>query len=160
MLPQQQRERRKLTRNLTFTFGFPSTAVCTWITLLANTNCTFPSNNQLSNHLKKKALYLSVKVFNTKVLISDTIFMSPTGNGTAILCGHRSHGKVYLLALQREYLHFSVILRPWVLVRPRIRYLPLCSQVLILPCWDDFTLIFFGDYNNELIWLIWKMIKR
>ena len=29
----------------------------------------FPSNNQLSNHLKKNQLYLSVKVFCTKVLI-------------------------------------------------------------------------------------------
>ena len=31
---------------------------------------------------KKKVLYLSDKVFSTKVLIGDTIFTSPTGDGT------------------------------------------------------------------------------
>ena len=31
---------------------------------------------------KKKALSLSVNVFSTKVQIGDTIFMSPTGDGT------------------------------------------------------------------------------
>ena len=44
--------------------------------------------------IKKKALYLSVNVFSTKVLLEDTIFMSPTGDGTAILCGHPSLPKV------------------------------------------------------------------
>ena len=33
-------------------------------------------------------------VFSTKVLNGDNIFTSPTGNGTAILCGHPSHAKV------------------------------------------------------------------
>ena len=42
----------------------------------------------------KNALYLSVKVFTTKVLTGDTIFKFPTGNGTAILRGHPSHAKV------------------------------------------------------------------
>ena len=37
----------------------------------------------------KKALYLSVNVFSTKVLIGDTIF-----DGTAILRDHPSHEKV------------------------------------------------------------------
>ena len=69
--------------------------------------------------MKKKALYLSVNVFSTKVLIGDTIFTSPNGDGTAILRGHPSHAKVSPLAEQRKYLHFSVILRPWVIVRPR-----------------------------------------
>ena len=46
-------------------------------------------------------------------------FTSPNGDGTAILRGHPSHAKVQPLAVQRKYLHFSVILRPWVLVRPR-----------------------------------------
>ena len=40
--------------------------------------------------VKKTALYLSVNVFSTKVLIGDTIFTS----GTAILRGHPSHEKV------------------------------------------------------------------
>ena len=62
--------------------------------------------------IKKNALfYLSVNVFNTKILIGDTIFASPDGDGTAILRGHPSHAKVSPLAVQRKYLHFSVILR-------------------------------------------------
>ena len=69
--------------------------------------------------LKKCTFYLSVNVFSTKVLIGDTIFTSPNGDGTAILRGHPSHAKVSPLAVQRKYLHFSVILRPWVMVRPR-----------------------------------------
>ena len=68
---------------------------------------------------KLNAVYLSVSVFSTKVLIGDTIFTSSNGDGTAILRGHPSHAKVSPLAVQRKYLHFSVILRPWVMVRPR-----------------------------------------
>ena len=63
--------------------------------------------------------FLSVNVFSAKVLIGDTILTSPNGDGTAILRGHPSHAKVSPLAVQRKYLHFSVILRPWVMVRPR-----------------------------------------
>ena len=63
--------------------------------------------------------YLSVNVFSTKVLIGDTIFTSPNGDVTAILRGHPSHAKVSPPAVQRKYLHFSVILRPRVMVRPR-----------------------------------------
>ena len=37
--------------------------------------------------------YLSVNVFSTKVPIGDTIFTSPTGDGTAILRGHPSHAR-------------------------------------------------------------------
>ena len=37
--------------------------------------------------------YLSVNVFSTKVLMEDTIFTSPTGDGTAILRGHPSHAR-------------------------------------------------------------------
>ena len=45
--------------------------------------------------------------------------MPPTGDGTTILRDHSSHAKVQHLAVQRKYLHFSVDLRPWVMVRPR-----------------------------------------
>ena len=65
-----------------------------------------------SHTWEKKALYLSVNVFSTKVPIGDTIFTSPNGDGTTILHGHPSHVKVQPLAVQRKYLHFSVILRP------------------------------------------------
>ena len=54
---------------------------------------------------------MSVNVFSTKVLIEDTIFMSPSGKGTAILRGHPSHVKVSPFAWQRQYLHFSIILK-------------------------------------------------
>ena len=57
---------------------------------------------------QKKALYLSVNVFSTKALIGDTIFASPTGDGTAILRGHPSYAKVQPL---RQYLQFSVIFK-------------------------------------------------
>ena len=41
-----------------------------------------------------KALYLCSNVFSTKVGIGDSIFTSPTGDGTAILRGHRpNHAK-------------------------------------------------------------------
>ena len=56
------------------------------------------------------ALSLSVNVFSMEVLIKDTIFKSPTGDRTAILHGHLSHAKVKPLAVERECLHFSVIL--------------------------------------------------
>ena len=58
---------------------------------------------------RKKALHLSVNVFSKKVLIRDTIFTSPTGDGTAILRGHTCHAKVQLLAGQLQYLNFSII---------------------------------------------------
>ena len=44
--------------------------------------------------INKNAPYLSVNVLSTKVLIEDTIFTSPTGDGTAILRGHPRHAKV------------------------------------------------------------------
>ena len=58
---------------------------------------------------------LNVTVFSTTVIIFivDTIFTSPTGDVTAMLCGHPSLAKVQLFAGQKQYLHFSVILRPW-----------------------------------------------
>ena len=62
---------------------------------------------------------MSVNVFSMKVLIGDTIFTFPSGDGTAILSDQPSHAKVKPFAGQKQYLHFSVILRPCVLVRPR-----------------------------------------
>ena len=43
---------------------------------------------------EKNALDLSVDVLSTIVLIGETIFTSPAGDGTAILRGHPSHAKV------------------------------------------------------------------
>ena len=69
-------------------------------------------------NLNALALF-NVNVFSTKLLIGDTIFTSPSGDGTAILRGYPSQAKVSPLAVQRKCLHFSVILRPLVMVRPR-----------------------------------------
>ena len=54
----------------------------------------------LASQERKNALYLSVNVFSTKILVGDT------GDGTAILRGHPSHAKVKPLAVQREYLSY------------------------------------------------------
>ena len=64
------------------------------------------------NSLSKKALYLSLNVSCTKALIGHTIFTSRTGDQTAILLVNPSHAKVSPFAGQRQYLHFSVVLRP------------------------------------------------
>ena len=84
--------------------------VLSFKTIFSLLNCLLLSVATGGN--KKNALYLSVNVFSTKVLIADTIFTSPNGDGTAILRGHPSHAKVSPLAVQRKYLHFSFILRP------------------------------------------------
>ena len=55
-----------------------------------------------------KVLCLSINVFSLHGVIGDSFFTSPTGDWTAILRGHPSHAKIYPLAVQREYLHFSV----------------------------------------------------
>ena len=45
------------------------------------------NNNNNDDDDDEKALYLSVNVFSTKVLIGDTIFTSPAEHGAAILLG-------------------------------------------------------------------------
>ena len=73
---------------------------CDTLTVTRNVNFTlslFIEINSVSfirNYYLKNALYLSVNVFSTKVLIGDTIFTSPTGDRTVILRGHPSHAKV------------------------------------------------------------------
>ena len=47
-------------------------------------NAEATDSNPVKAPKKKNALFLSVNVFSTKVLIGDTIFTSPTGDGTAI----------------------------------------------------------------------------
>ena len=66
----------------------------------------------------KNALWVSMHLAQ-KCLLGTLLFMSATGDGTAILPGHPSHAKVYPLAGSRKYSYFSVILRPWELVWPR-----------------------------------------
>ena len=61
-------------------------------------------------YFSKKEALLSVNVFGMKVLIGDTVFMSPAGDGTTILSGHESHAKLFVG--QRQYPDFSVMLRP------------------------------------------------
>ena len=157
MLPQQQRERRKLTRNLTFTFGFPSTAVCTWITLLANTSHISIQQSTEQSPEKKKKLYLSLKVFCTKLLLFLRLQLETGPPFYVVIRATRRSSRLHCKGIAFiSQLFLSILVRPG----NRTCHLPLCSQALILPCWDDFTSIFFGDYNGEHIRLIWKMIKR
>ena len=79
---------------------------------------------RLTNRITDKwtVVYLSVHVFSTKLLVEYTIFASHTGDGMYILCSHLSHAKVKLFAAgQRQFLHFSVISRPWVWFGPGIQ---------------------------------------
>ena len=69
--------------------------------------------------VKKNALYLSVNIFSTKVLIGDTIFYVSYWRRVVIFRGHPSHAKVKPFAEQRKYIHFSVILRLLVVVWSR-----------------------------------------
>ena len=82
----------------------------------------------------------------------------------AILRGHQSHAKLF--AGQRQYLHFSVMLRPWVLVwsaRNQTCDLPLCSQVLLLTelilLWCSNTIIHFISEGSAM-WIWWNGSKR
>ena len=50
-------------------------------------------NHSINQIQQNKKCTLSVNVFSTKVLTGDTIFTSPTGDGSAILCGHLGHAK-------------------------------------------------------------------
>ena len=51
---------------------------------------------------QKIALYLSVNVFSTKILIGNTVFTSTTVDGTVTLRGHPSHAKLRSSRLQRK----------------------------------------------------------
>ena len=59
------------------------------------------------HRIAKKAL--SVNVFNSKVLIGDTIFTSPNGDGTSILLGHSSRESSS--RLRGKYLRFLIIFK-------------------------------------------------
>ena len=92
--------------------GGSTTTAQVWMTLAGSITDTgvmnIPRNENEFRFQVKNALNLDFNVFSTKVPFEDTIFTSPTGDGTAILRGHPSHAK----AGHRWYLHFSVILRP------------------------------------------------
>ena len=104
-------------------------------------------------------------VFSTKVLIRDTIFTSPNGDGTAILLCHPSHAKVQPPAGQRKYLHFSVILRPWVLVRPResnprpsaLQSSALPTKLILSNC---YVKVFFANASEDLSESVFSVCER
>ena len=78
------------------------------------------SSNTNNAYVTKKKHFIWVSMYLARKYHLGTLYCTPpNGDGTAILRGHPSHAKVQPLSGQREYLHFSVILRPWVLVRPR-----------------------------------------
>ena len=68
---------------------------------------------------KKNALYLSVNVFSTKVLIGDTIFYFSYWRGDRHFTWSSEPREGLAACSTKVVLHFSVILRPWVLVWPR-----------------------------------------
>ena len=68
---------------------------------------------------EENSLYLSVNLISTKVLIGDTIFYVSYWRRDRHFTWSSEPREVLLVAGQGMYLHFSVILRPWVLVRPR-----------------------------------------
>ena len=61
--------------------------------------------------------YLSVNVFITKVLTGDTIFYVSSWRRNRHFPWSSEPREGLPVCSAREYLHFSVILRPWVLVR-------------------------------------------
>ena len=90
-----------------------------------------------------------------KVLIGDTIFMPPTGEGTAILFGDLSHGKFEPFSREGHYLHFSFILRPWeycIGLAPRIEPTTFHSAVKCSNDWADSVVVKqcnFSQYPQE-----------
>ena len=115
MLPQQQRERRKLTRNLTFTFGFPSTAVCTWITLLANTShISIQQSTEQSPEKKNNFIWVS-RYFARKYYYFYVSNWKRDRHFT-----WSSEPREGLAACTAKGVpSFLSYFRPWVLVRPR-----------------------------------------
>ena len=77
-----------------------------WLVTLDDLSTDLSFQKKVKN---KNALYLSVKVFSTKVLIGDINFSLQLETGPPFLRGHPNHVKVKPLAVQREYLHFSFI---------------------------------------------------
>ena len=67
---------------------------------------------------KKNALYLSVNVFSTEVLIGTLFLRLLLETRPPFLRGHPSHAKVQPFAVEMHYLHFSVILRPCMSIGP------------------------------------------
>ena len=80
----------------------------------------------------KNAPYLSVNAFSKKVPIGDTIFMSPTRDGTAILHGHPRSSKREVQGKGSTFIS-QTFYDPECWSGPGIqtRDLPLCSQALV-----------------------------
>ena len=113
---------------------------------------------------KKKALYLNVNVFSMNVLIGDTISMSPAGDGTTILRDHQSHVKLFAGG-KRQYFHFSVMLRPWVLVwSQELNLRPPALQSSALTNWANPLLWFSNTIHfiseRSAMWIWWNGSKK
>ena len=101
-----------------------------------------------------------------KVLIGDTISTSPTGDGTAISHCHPSHAKIELFEGQRRYLHFSVILRPPVLVHPweanprppTLQFTTLLTELILPWMWTNRQLFFVYFHPLTVITVFIKLI--
>ena len=90
---------------------------------------------RLQRRLEKKCTlrYLSVNVFSMKVLIWDTIFTIPTGDGTAILPGHpATRTSSYLQGKGNTFISSQLFYDPkcWSGPGNRCHDLPFCDQAL------------------------------
>ena len=93
------------------------------------------------------------------------MFMSPDGDSTAILSDHLNHVKVYPFAGKSQYLHFSVISRPWVLAQAReFNPRPPARQSSALPTdlilsqlrpllWVNTKILVLGPHQSTRFWV-------
>ena len=115
-----------------------------------------------------------------KCYLGTLFFTSPNGDGAAILRGHPSHAKLSPPAGQRKHLHFSVILRPWVMVRPRESnprppslqsnalptelILPRLERITKKMLWEYFIVVFSGASKQRILVVVslkyWRRCRK
>ena len=98
---------------------------------LSSLTQSFPNPSKTCRNLKKMPF---IWVYLARKYQLGTLFLRFVLETGPPLGAHPSQAKIYPFAGQREYLHFSVILRPWVLVRSREwNWLPPALQSSALP---------------------------
>ena len=93
------------------------------------------------------------------------MFMSPDGDSTAILSDHLNHVKVNPFAGKSQYLHFSVISRPWVLAQawelnprpPALQSSALPTELILLQLrphlWVNPKILVLGSHQSNRFWV-------
>ena len=160
MLAQQERERRKLT------WFQPNIHIRMYLNHFAGEHIahSHPTINWAITW--KKALYLSVKVHwlcikHESTNLGHYFYVSNWKRDRHFTWSSEPREGLAACTAKVVPLFLSYFKDPeyWSGPGNRTRDLLLCSQALILLRWDDFTLIFFGDYNDGHIQLILKMIQ-